>query len=80
MSKSSKYNKKNSYYKTSLLLNLNISGHLYILSQKYFLIASVDKEKSEYYNDMFYGFCTERKSAKNCQRNRTCSRSHYVMQ
>ena len=31
---------------------------------------------------IFYGICTERKSAKNCQRKviSTCGRGHYVMQ
>ena len=47
--------------------NSNTSrGHLCILSWKYFRIASVDSGRSKW--KVFYGICTERKSAKNCQR------------
>ena len=58
-------------------------GHLCILSQKYFPIASVDREKLENHNYIYFmAFALKGKVLKIVKEKviSTCGRSHYVMQ
>ena len=60
-----------------------LRGHLCIESRKYFLIASVDREKSEDYSDIYFmAFALKGKVLQIFKEKviSTCDRGHYVMQ
>ena len=60
-----------------------LRGHLCILSQKYFPIASVDREKSENHNDIYFmAFALKEKVLKIVKEKviSSCGCGHYVMQ